>query len=109
MAIQNPQEYIDSVSWNFSKTYAKTFPHEYTVREWRPDLEEDFERFVRYIRQYGVEEKFFRKTHIYWYHGIHKYWTMGAPVGETTVINRCLISDYHEGTNIPIKTEKPFK
>lgn len=94
------EKYIDSVKWRFAKTYAETAPHEYTVRSWAPWKEDQFEHFVEFIRKHGVEEKFYSSTFTYWYHGPHKYWTMGNPVNETTVINRCLVSDYYPGTNI---------
>ncbi len=102
MDVKKAEKYINGVKWQVSKTYAKTVPHEYTVREWQLDLEHDFEQFVRFIRQNGVTEKFYSKIHVYWYHGEHKYWTMGAPIDETTVINRCFIDDYYPGTNIYI-------
>lgn len=59
------KNYIQMVHWKYAKTYANTFPHEYTVREWRKDLEEEFEWVVAYIRRVGKPEPFFTKIHIY--------------------------------------------
>ncbi len=76
--------------WQFAKTYAETAPHEYTVRDWMPGKEsqERFDQFICLIRQHGVIEKFWGEPHTYLYVGDWKYWTMGAPVDETIVINR---------------------
>lgn len=86
-------EYINEVYWKFAKTYADTFPHEYTIREWRKDLDDKFEEAARFIRRNGEAERFFSKIHIYYYHKGHKYWTMGAPFNETIVINREVLKD----------------
>ncbi|MCP4612923.1 MAG: hypothetical protein GY845_29880 [Planctomycetes bacterium] len=88
---ENIERFIDSANWVFAKTYAKTAPHEYAVREKNPDLEYEFIYFVKFIREYGYEEKFWSKTHTYYDVGEWKYWTMGNPVDETTIINRALI------------------
>jgi hypothetical protein len=62
--------------------------HEYTVREWVPDNETDFERAVLVIRELGAAAMFWSQTYIYLRIDGIKYWTMGSPVRETTVINR---------------------
>jgi len=76
--------------WQSAKTYAETAPHEYTIRDWKPKKvsQDHFDRFVQLIRQYGVIEKFWGKPNTYLYIGDWKYWTMGAPVNETVVVNR---------------------
>jgi hypothetical protein len=69
--------------------YAKTLPlfkHFYTKRESWEDS--DFVEVVKYIRKYGVKEKFFNKEYIYYYLGDYKYWTMGNPLDETILINK---------------------
>lgn len=78
--------------WRFSKTYAKTFPHEYTLREWCDEVE--FEAAVLAIRKYGIRKRFFRVFHIYFTCGGYEYWTMGAPLEETIVINRHPLKGY---------------
>lgn len=84
------KKYILSVKWQFAKTMAE-IPHEYTVVDWDQDRAENFYNFVKYIRKYGEDESFFGKKYRYLAVGDHKYWTMGNPVEETTVINRKVI------------------
>ena len=70
------------------------WPHEYTVREWRPELEPQFFEFVELIRREGVVKPWPREAPKPRYHLTYleidgwEYWTMGAPLAETTVINR---------------------
>jgi hypothetical protein len=74
--------------WQSARTYAKFAPHEYTVRDWLPDAQGDFERFVTAIGAFGYDGKFGRRAFRYFNVDGYRYWTMGAPAGETTVINR---------------------
>jgi hypothetical protein len=93
--IQTPDEFMEFIKnrrWQYAKTMPK-FPHEYTVREWLPHDQNEFEEAAIFIRKQGKSEKFFSKTHIYYYIDGWKYWTMGYPIPETTVINRAKISD----------------
>jgi hypothetical protein len=62
--------------------------HEYTIRSWVPDGEDDFENAARIIREHGQPAEFFGHTYIYLQIDEMKYWTMGEPVEETTVVNR---------------------
>lgn len=78
-------DYISSVRWKEAKSGPN---HSYTVREWEPNRDEDFVRFVRLIRSYGSPENFYTKVYIYFYLGGLKYWTMGSPIDETVIINR---------------------
>ena len=78
--------FVNEQEWVFAKTMPE-WPHEYIVRE-RVN-EELFERLVRHIRTHGYEGKFYQKTLTYYDEGEMMYWTMGAPIGETTIINRC--------------------
>ena len=80
------EKFIDSADWVFAKTYAKTAPHEYVVRKKNRHLEDEFVYFVKFIRKHGYEEKFWSKTHTYYNVGEYKYWTMGNPIDETTII-----------------------
>ena len=50
--------------------------------------DEDFEWFVRHIRERGYPASFNDRLYIYLPVDRWKYWTMGAPVGLTTIINR---------------------
>ena len=83
-------QFVDKSYWRFAKTMPKN-PHEYTVREWcfdRGDSDREFEEVVWFIREAGRNERFWRTTYQYYYLGDFKYWTMGAPVEDTTIINR---------------------
>jgi hypothetical protein len=92
---RSPEEridaYIGAVRWVEAKTWQRTFPHEYTIREWAPEREEDFIFFVKYIRENGRVEPFFSKRYTYlrWHDG-YKYWTLGNPIESTNVINRAM-------------------
>ena len=87
------REFIDSSHWTFAKTMPE-WPHEYIVRE-RVD-EELFVQLVRHIRANGYEGKFYRKSITYFVEGGMVYWTMGAPLEETIIINRCRKEDSYE-------------
>lgn len=87
------REFIDSSQWTFAKTMPQ-WPHEYVVRD-RVD-ENPFVQLVRHIRQHGYEGKFYQRTFIYFDDRGKTYWTMGAPIEETTIINRCKAEDSYE-------------
>ena len=87
---------IAKVRWQFAKTMPQ-WPHEYTVREWRQDLEQEFFEFVALIRHDGIVKPWPADVATPRYHHSYleldgwDYWSMGAPIPETTVINRALI------------------
>jgi hypothetical protein len=88
-SIQLPQalrEFIDSSQWMFAKTMPE-WPHEYLVRD-RVDRVL-FAALAHHIRQHGVEGRFYQRTLIYFAEDGLLYWTMGEPIEETTIINRC--------------------
>lgn len=87
------REFIDSAPWTFAKTMPE-WPHEYIVRE-RVD-EDLFVRLVEHIRANGYEATFYQSSYTYYDDGGLVYWTMGAPVEETTIINRCREEDTYE-------------
>lgn len=97
--------YIGSVRWQFAKTMPQ-WPHEYTVRAWRPDLEREFFDVVVLIRSDGIVKPWPRDVatpryyHAYLELDGWEYWTMDEPVPETTVINRALL-DQAEGIGEP--------
>jgi hypothetical protein len=86
------QGYILDCRWKAAKSGAT---HEYTVREWRPEHDKDFVRFVQLIRSYGHPENFYSKTYIYFVVNDLKYWTMGSPMDETIIINRADKDTYY--------------
>ena len=83
--------------WTFAKTM-QFAPHEYIVREKCPLTTDEFEYFVEMQRLYGVKERWGKYNNPYLYIDDYKYWTMGAPIEETTVINRakaCVVEEVH--------------
>lgn len=80
-------EFINNQKWIFAKTYADKAPHEYCLKKNCENIEQ-FNSAVQFIRDIGVKEKFFKRAFIYFYHDGYKYWTMGAPIPQTILINR---------------------
>lgn len=87
------REFVDSSQWTFAKTMPE-WPHEYIVRE-RVD-ENLFVLLVHHIRTSGYEGKFYQKSITYYDYGGMVYWTMGAPLEETIIINRCREENSYE-------------
>ena len=83
---ENLRQFIDNEKWTFAKTMPE-WPHEYIVCE-RVD-DKLFEQLVRHIRTNGSEGAFYDDTYIYFEADGLLYWTMGAAIDETTIINRC--------------------
>lgn len=80
------QDYIETHPWKFAKTYAKTYPHEYVVRDWYekdPDGLNAWEHFRSLIWAYGHIENFHAQVNAYLVVGPHKYW-----VSEPNCLNR---------------------
>jgi hypothetical protein len=86
--------FINNTQWTFAKTYAATWPHHYIVKE-RVD-ENLFLKMVKHIRCFGYEGPFYKQKYIYFDEDGLVYWTMGAPVEETTIINRCPKEETYE-------------
>ncbi len=81
------RSFVGTTQWTFAKTYATTWPHEYIVRG---RSEEDlFVRLAQHIHQHGSTGKFYDKSFTYFEEDGRVYWTMGEPIGETNIINRC--------------------
>ena len=86
-------EFIDSVHWTYAKTMP-LWPHEYIVRG---QVDESlFVRLVRHIREHGYVGRFYRMSITYFDDRGMVYWTMGAPVEETSIVNRCKNEDTYE-------------
>lgn len=84
------------VKWQYARTMPQ-YPHEYTIRDWNPALIPTFRAFVMLIRATGTvvpwpaPPKKARYNFEYLPIDGWKYWSMGYPVEETTVINRALL------------------
>ena len=95
-AVTFPQElrtFVDEQCWTFAKTMPE-WPHEYIVRE-RVD-QALFEELVSHIRAHGREGRFYARVITYYEEAGLTYWTMGAPLRETTIVNRCRTEDTYE-------------
>lgn len=85
--LQHLAAFIDANEWTFAKTMPN-LPHWYVVRG---KHEGDFDRAVETIRRWGTERAFGRRRFTYLAVDEHEYWTMGAPIHETTIINRARV------------------
>ncbi len=87
------REFVDTEAWTFAKTMPE-WPHEYLVRH-RVDSRL-FEALVHHIRRHGQEKRFYHRLFVYFEEDGFLYWTMGEPVAETTIINRCKEHESYE-------------
>jgi hypothetical protein len=88
------KDIVNNSEWTFAKNYAGTWPHHYIVKD-RVD-EALFVKLVKHIREFGYEAPFYNKKYIYFEEDGYVYWTMGAPIEETTIINRCTKENTYE-------------
>jgi hypothetical protein len=80
------RRFINDEQWRAANRMPD-WPHEYLVRE-RVDRTL-FERAVKHIRSNGYEGRVYQTEIRYYEEGGLVYWTMGAPVEDTVIINRC--------------------
>lgn len=85
------REMISRCQWTFAKSMPFA-PHEYIVRDKCPLTDDEFVLFVEMQRQHGVKEKWGKHENSYLYINDYKYWTMGAPIEETKVMNRAKVN-----------------
>src|SRR5262245_52995992 len=79
-----------SKEWRFAKTMPQ-HPHWYTLRkDWQDEAE--FEAVVQFIRDRGYKRRWGRATYTYLDIDGMQYWTMGAALASTILINRAQIS-----------------
>lgn len=83
--------FIRMRQWRFAKTMPQ-WPHEYTVRRHDDPAEDQklFEEAVAFVRAHGEVRTFEPTGSRYVYFDVdgQQYWTMGAPIHETTILNR---------------------
>lgn len=77
---------LEAHDWIFAKTMPDN-PHEYTLRK-RWEDQAAFDRAVLGIRLLGYQTKFRGRSYTQLDVNDHYYWTMGAPVPATILINR---------------------
>lgn len=87
------QDFVNREKWTYAKTMPK-WPHEYIVRK-QVD-EKLFVKLVRHIRNKGYQGHFYKKEITYYEENNLVYWTMGAPLDETTIVNRCKKENSYE-------------
>ena len=92
MTLEEAKEYIQSVRWQYAKTYV-TAPHEYTVLDWNPETKQQMIDFADFILANGYKEQFYSKTFTVLQIGEYKYWSMDFPTVNTNLINRTFIDD----------------
>ena len=90
------REFVNSFTWTYAKTDATVCPHEYIVKDRISEDKHDlFEKVVRYIRENGFTANYKGRSGQYFILDDHYYWTMGALVEETTILNRAKLSEYN--------------
>ncbi len=53
--LEDAKKYAESHRWKYASTYAKTAPHEYLVKRWLADEDQElYERFVATMKRYSV-------------------------------------------------------
>jgi hypothetical protein len=82
------QAFVAASSWRFASTMPQS-PHWYTLRG--EGAASGFDGAVRFIRQHGHEVWFRGRPYICYDLDGWRYWSMGAPVAETILINRARI------------------
>ncbi len=85
----NVREFLNKQEWIFAKTYAKTAPHEYCLKENVVGTTEEFEEVCACILKYGFEAKWLGKyPNRYIYMDGHMYWIMCDDAVKSILINR---------------------
>jgi hypothetical protein len=88
MSTEDVKSFIEKTKWIFAKTYAKTAPHEYIVRD--NLLNEDknsFDEFAEIIKEQGYTKNFYNTEFKYLNIGDKKYWHMGEVINRDDVVN----------------------
>ena len=92
MTLEEINSFIEGHEWRFARTVAH-MPHSYVVKA-KCRSTSEFERFVMHIRRHGYKQRFGKSTYTYmdWpVDGVvHQFWTMGAPLDITIIINRAV-------------------
>lgn len=96
------REFIKRCRWNWATTMIDV-PHEYIVRDRSEITSNEFQYFVEAQREYGVHERWGKYNLQYMYIDGYKYWTMGWPPNETTIINRQKVFNEFDFLDWPIK------
>lgn len=79
-------EFLESHKWTFAKTMPWN-PHFWIVKDKSRNVQE-FEDVAEWIQKNGEPYWFFKTIYKCFYYNGFRYWTMGNPPKETTIINR---------------------
>jgi len=90
-------EWVTSRYWQAARS--KQNPHEYSLRQWDDDL--PFELAVLYIREHGYQHKFGSRWYTQYDLDGRFYWSMGAPLSSSSLINRKWLGQDEEGFEAP--------
>jgi hypothetical protein len=92
------RRFIEERKWTFARSMPQ-WPHEYTVRKFQDPKDEQnvFEQAVAFIRNNGERRTFepTGRSSVYFDIDGCQYWTMGASIEETIIINRAWL-DWRE-------------
>ena len=105
MNYKKARNIIKNVKWTFAKTYADTYPHEYTLRD-RFDDNQLFNDLIAFIREEGKIKNFNKRHFLYLELDGREYWEMGRPLRAVKVLNRAGIDD---SQNFRHKQPQPTK
>jgi hypothetical protein len=83
------EQWIAGRHWQQARS--RSNPHSYTLRRW--GHEETFELIVLHVREHGYEALFAGSVYTQYDCGDHFYWTMGASLPTTVVLNRKPLPD----------------
>lgn len=87
-SLDDLRAFIDGAHWIFAKTMPE-HPHWYTLR--KENAQAPFEAFVLHIREHGGQDVFERRAYTKLDIDGWSYWTMGAPLDQTILINRARV------------------
>ena len=85
MTVEEFGDVVTHAKWAFAKTM-RHIPHEYTLK--KNNAGEVFDAAVVFIREKGDVRPWGEYMHTYFDHDRWTYWTMGAPIDQTILINR---------------------
>lgn len=78
--------FIKNATWTYAKTMPE-WPHEYIVKH---KVDNNlFVETVKHIREFGYHGSFYQEHYTFFEEDGMVYWTMGEPINETIIINRC--------------------
>lgn len=80
--------FVSNQQWKAARNLPNA-PHDYIVKT--DKNQELFLSAARFIRENGYVTYFWKRRYVYYDHDGYHFWTMGAPLAETTILNRAKI------------------